>query len=300
MEYFAPTALQDAVDFLQQSGKAGVAIVAGATDWFPARGDRPLHRPVMDITKIAELQGIERTAQGWRFGAAATWSDIVKADLPSCFAGLKAAAREIGSVQIQNVATLAGNLCNASPAADGVPPLLTLDAAVEIASLSGVRSVPLTNFVLGVRQTALQPGEMVTAITVPALPTQFGEGVGCFIKIGARKYLVISITMVAALVAVADGKITEARVAVGACSAVAQRVPMLEAALRGCTAAQVEAAICPAHLEMLSPISDMRGSALYRADAAFELCRRAVAGSVAGALAVAPDSAVQKGGIGHG
>ena len=137
---------------------------------------------------------------------------------------------------------------------------------------------------------------MVTAITVPALPMQFGEGVGCFIKIGARKYLVISITMVAALVAVADGKITEARVAVGACSAVAQRVPMLEAALRGCTAAQVEAAICPAHLEMLSPISDMRGSALYRADAAFELCRRAVAGSVAGAL----DSAVQKGGIGHG
>jgi CO/xanthine dehydrogenase FAD-binding subunit len=100
---------------------------------------------------------------------------------------------------------------------------------------------------------------MVTAITVPALPTQFGEGVGCFIKIGARKYLVISITMVAALVAVADGKITEARVAVGACSAVAQRVPMLEAALRGCTAAQVEAAICPAHLEMLSPISAQRG-----------------------------------------
>jgi CO/xanthine dehydrogenase FAD-binding subunit len=132
------------------------------------------------------------------------------------------------------------------------------------------------------------------------LPAQFGQGVGCFIKIGARKYLVISITMVAALVAVADGKITEARVAVGACSAVAQRVPMLEAALRGCTAAQVEAAICPAHLEMLSPISDMRGSALYRADAAFELCRRAVAGSVAGALAGAPDSAVQKGGIGHG
>jgi CO/xanthine dehydrogenase FAD-binding subunit len=292
LEYFVPTTLQDAVDFLQQGGKNGVEIVAGATDWFPARGERPLCQPILDITKIAELQGIERTLQGWRFGAAVTWSDILTADLPNCFAGLKAAAREVGSVQIQNVATLAGNLCNASPAADGVPPLLTLDAAVEIASLSGVRSVPLTEFVLGVRQTALQPGEMVTAVTVPVLPMHVSEGVGCFIKIGARKYLVISITMVAALVAVADGKIAEARVAVGACSTVAQRVPMLEAALRGCTAAQAEAVICPAHLEALSPISDMRGSASYRADAAFELCRRAVASALTGAA--------QNGGLSHG
>ena len=283
-----PTALRDAVDILQTTGKGGVAIVAGATDWFPARGDKPLGRPVMDITKIAELQGVARTQQGWRFGAAVTWSDIIKADLPSCFEGLKVAAREVGSVQIQNVGTLAGNLCNASPAADGVPPLLTLDAGVEIASASGVRSVALTDFVLGARQTVLQPGELVTAVVVPAMPLPLAAGGGCFIKIGARKYLVISITMAAALLAVSDGKIAAARVAVGACSAVAQRVPMLEAALLGCPPAQAVAAMQPAHLAALSPISDMRGSAQYRAEAAFELCRRAVAG------------ALQKGALGHG
>ena len=89
-----PTALEDAVDILQHGGDEGVEILAGATDWFPARGERPLQKSVMDITRVAELQGISQTKQGWRFGAAATWTDILKADLPICFDGLKAAALE--------------------------------------------------------------------------------------------------------------------------------------------------------------------------------------------------------------
>ena len=272
-----PTRLEDAVNILQNSGHDGVAIVAGATDWFPARGEKPLQQPVLDINKIIELQGITCTPQGWRIGAAVTWSDIITADLPKCFNGLKAAAREVGSVQIQNSGTLAGNLCNASPAADGMPPLLTLDASVELASPAGIRIVPLSDFVLGVRQTALGPAELVSAILLPEVSA---TAIGSFVKIGARKYLVISITMVAALISVVSGRIIEARVAVGACSAVAQRVPLLEAALLGCGVADAVDQIHPAHLEQLSPISDMRGSAQYRGEAALELCRRAVTGAL--------------------
>ena len=286
--------MREAVKLLAEKGD-DARVLAGGTDLIvQMRGRRFQPERVVDIKKIPEVNELTFSARkGLRIGAAVPCHTIYgNTDVIERFPGIVDCAMIIGGIQIQGRATIGGNLCNASPAADGVPPLLTLDAAVEIASLSGVRSVPLTEFVLGVRQTALQPGEMVTAVTVPVLPMHVSEGVGCFIKIGARKYLVISITMVAALVAVADGKIAEARVAVGACSTVAQRVPMLEAALRGCTAAQAEAAICPAHLEALSPISDMRGSASYRADAAFELCRRAVASALTGAA--------QNGGLGHG
>ncbi|TGT02573.1 xanthine dehydrogenase family protein subunit M, partial [Mesorhizobium sp. M2D.F.Ca.ET.171.01.1.1] len=97
---------------------------------------------------------------------------------------------EVGSVQIQNVASVAGNLCNASPAADGVPALLVLDAEVELRSTKATRQLPLGEFILGNRSTALQPGEMVTAIRVPK---RSAVGASAFVKLGARRYLVISI-----------------------------------------------------------------------------------------------------------
>ena len=98
-------------------------------------------------------------------GARTTWTDLVRHPLPPAFDALKQAAREVGSVQIQNVASVAGNLCNASPAADGVPPLLALDAEVELRSARRARAcLPLGDFILGNRRTALQAGELVTAI----------------------------------------------------------------------------------------------------------------------------------------
>ncbi len=145
-------------------------------------------------------------------------SDVLAADLPSCMDGLKAAAREVGAWQIQNAATVAGNLCNASPAADGVPPLLALNAAVTVQSATGSRTMPLQHFILGNRRTALAPGEMLTHIHVPAHDPRTRS---VFLKLGARRYLVISIAMVSAVVLCArDGTIADLRVAVGACSAV--------------------------------------------------------------------------------
>jgi CO/xanthine dehydrogenase FAD-binding subunit len=175
----------------------------------------------------------------WRIGAAASWRTLIDADVPPAFDGLKAAAREVGSVQIQNRATIVGNLCNASPAADGVPPLLTLDAEVEIAGAAGLRYLPLSAFILGNRKTALADGEMVSALRIPAAST---AGQSSFLKLGARSYLVISISMAALRLEVDEaGIIRDMSLSIGACSEVAKRMDQLEDALRNTALATASA-----------------------------------------------------------
>lgn len=270
MPYHSPTELSAA---LQIAAETGGKIVAGGTDVFPSaqQGITPHH--YLDVTRVSGLRGVDHTADGIRIGAATTWSDIVKAPLPAAFDGLKQAALEVGSIQIQNAGTIAGNLCNASPAADGVPPLLTLDAMVEVASAArGTRVVPLSEFIQGVRRTALAADELVTAVRIPPLPQGARSG---FEKLGSRRYLVISITMTAALIACdSSGRITQARVAVGSCSAVAQRLPALEEAILGQRPEEIT--VTSDHLAPLSPIDDVRGSGAYRLDVAAEQCLRAI------------------------
>jgi CO/xanthine dehydrogenase FAD-binding subunit len=274
VHYIAPSSLREALEVL---GQESHRILAGGTDFYPALQDRPITFDTLDISGVSGLRGIDKTDQGWRIGATTTWTDILRAPLPPCFDALKAAAHEVGSIQIQNAGTVAGNLCNASPAADGVPPLLTLDSQVEITSLSGLRVLPLAAFITGVRDTALRPGEMVTAVLVPEQP----EGArSAFRKLGSRTYLVISIAMVSVLlVPGADARLADARIAVGSCSPVACRLPALEAALRGgaCEPAALAGCLRPEHLAPLSPIDDVRGSASYRLEAVEELLRRALA-----------------------
>ncbi|WP_374377484.1 xanthine dehydrogenase family protein subunit M [Dongia sp.] len=270
--FLQPASLSAAIDLLaQQGGK----LLAGGTDFFPALGQGVEPRPIIDISQLPELGRIEVGKESIRLGAGVTWSAVASALLPPGFDGLKAAAREIGSIQIQNRGTIGGNLCNASPAADSVPPLLTLDAEVEIASPRGSRTLPLADFILGNRRTALAADEIVTAILVPA---NRGDFTSHFVKLGSRRYLVISIVMIAvALSRAADGAIAEARVAVGSCSAVAQRLPLLEASLIGCrSVSDIAKNVLPQHLGTLSPIDDVRASATYRRDAAATLVRRAV------------------------
>ena len=273
-DYLRPRDLDEALKALTRP----CTVLAGGTDFYPARVGRSVAEDVLDIAGISALRGISDTPSGWRLGATTTWSELVEADLPPLFNGLKQAGREVGGRQIQNAGTLAGNLCNASPAADGVPALLALDAEVEIASLAGRRRLALAAFVTGVRKTALHPGELVTAIHVPRPRHAARAG---FLKLGARRYLVISIAMASAVLEVADGKVAAARIAVGACSPVAQRLPSLEAALMGRTfdkslSEHVEAT----HLAPLSPIDDVRGSAAYRSEAVLTLLRRLLSGLV--------------------
>jgi CO/xanthine dehydrogenase FAD-binding subunit len=273
IRYAKPRSVDEALALL---GEGPWRLLAGGTDFYPALGNRPLRENVLDINGLAELRGISETGTHIVVGARTTWTDIVAHRLPPAFNALKEAAREIGSIQIQNTATVAGNLCNASPAADGVPTLMVLDAEVEVRSRQVTRHLALGEFILGNRRTALQPGEMVTAIRIPR---RASAGQSSFFKLGARRYLVISIAMCAARISVNDtGLVEDAAVAVGACSAVAQRLAALEAALRGLPAdGNLGSVIRAAHLAGLQPIDDVRGSAEYRREAAREIVVRAVA-----------------------
>jgi len=250
-------------------------LLAGGTDVFPGAGERPLTGRIVDISAIRDLRGVTRTSGEIRIGAATTWTDLVREDLPPAFDALRAAAREIGAVQIQNRGTIGGNLCNASPAADGAPPLLILNAEVELASTRGLRRMPLSRFLTGNRRTLLQADEILTAVLVAApAPAMHST----FLKLGARRYLVISIAMAAVLLDVGeDGRVRDARLALGACSAVAQRLPAAEASLIGQPAdADFSARLRLEHLAALTPIDDARASADYRRAAALILLRRAV------------------------
>jgi CO/xanthine dehydrogenase FAD-binding subunit len=269
-DYVRPAELDGALRALR-AGR--YVVLAGGTDFYPARVGRPLSDDVLDISAIPALNGITRQGSTWRIGALTTWAELRDASLPSWFEGLKQAARTIGGEQVQNRATLCGNICNASPAADSVPNLLALDAVVELASLGGRRLVPIGSFILGNRRTARRPDELVTALLIaePSRPAR-----SRFLKLGARAYLVISIVMVAALLeATADGKVAAARVAVGACSAAAQRLFALERVLVGRPLdGRLGGAASAEHLEGLRPIDDIRATAAYRRDAALTLVRR--------------------------
>lgn len=252
-------------------------VLAGGTDLYPGAGAR-LAGPVIDLGAVAGLSGL-RSGPALRIGAFTTWTTLAEAHLPPALRALQQAARQVGGRQVQNAGTIGGNLCNASPAADGVPPLLAVGAEVELASHFGTRRLALSEFLLGPRRTALDPDEVLTAILIPDSGLQ---GRSAFVKLGARSHLVISITMVAARLVVDAGRVVDAAVSVGSCSPVAVRLATVEAALRGSPLSESVDRI-QAHdvTAALSPIDDVRATAAYRREAAVELVRRAVAEALA-------------------
>ena len=278
--YERPTRLDDALAMLDERPHR---ILAGGTDVFPAdaaavgwgqRGvDHPDGVPMLDVTAVGELSGIRRLPGRVDIGASVTWTEAIDAGLPPWFDCVRLAAREVGGHQIQNRGTIAGNLCNASPAADGVPALLVLDARVRLRHLGGTREIPLREFITGNRRTCLRPNELMTAIVVPS---PAGGARSTFLKLGARRYLVISIAMAAACLELRDGRVRDARVSVGACSEVAQRLGGLEARLEGVPAADAPDMVREADFAPLSALSDVRASARYRRHGARVLVRRAL------------------------
>lgn len=279
--YLRPKTLDDALAAL--AGRSCI-LLAGGTDHYPARVAHTPDEDIIDISGLDDLREIEARADHWWLPCLATWTDVIETTLPARFDAMKQAARQVGGAQVQNAGTIVGNLCNASPAADGIPCLLALDAVVELASVRGRREVGVADFVLGPRRTARAADEIVVGVRIPRDPDP-ARTASAFEKLGARRYLVISIAMVAAVVAFApDGRIVRARVAVGACSPRAERLPGLEAALVGQW--PDPALVRTEHLAPLAPIDDVRARGDYRRRAALELTRRAVA-----ALAPARDVA---------
>jgi CO/xanthine dehydrogenase FAD-binding subunit len=270
--YLRPTTLEEALHALAESRGT---ILSGGTDFFPAQGDRPIANSIVDISGIADIKGIQTTDKVIQIGGRTTWTELLAAALPRGFDGLKSAAREIGGVQIQNFGTVAGNLCNASPAADSVPALLALDASVNLASVSGTRSIGLPEFITGNQATARRPDEILVSVEIPR---RLENSISAFLKLGARRYLVISIAMVAVnIVADRSGRIEEALVAVGACSVKAERLHDLESTLGGkLLRPGIGSGVTAKQLAKLSPIDDARGTTAYRKEAAQILVARAL------------------------
>lgn len=165
---------------------------------------------------------------------------------------------------------IAGNLCNASPAADTAPPLLVLDASVKLQSPDGERIVPLAEFFLGPEQTVAKPEEVLTEVIIP-----LQEGTSAFIKLGRRKAFTLSITSVAAFARVKNGRFEEVRVALGAVAPTPMRARKVEEALKGKEANKenIEKA-AESVKEECCPITDVRASAEYRTEMAYVLTKR--------------------------
>ena len=278
--YERPTRLDEALAIL---GERRYRILAGGTDVYPADAAavgwgapgvaHPRSAPILDIGALDAMAGIRCLPDRVEIGALVTWTEAIASGLPGWFDCVRQAAREVGGRQIQNRGTLAGNLCNASPAADGVPALLTLDARVRLQRLGGSREVPLDAFITGNRRTCLRTDELMTAIVIPSPPAGARS---TFIKLGARRFLVISIAMVAIRLELKDGRIHDPRVAVGACSEMAQRLPNLETRLEGAPASEAPYLMRDEDFAALSPLDDVRASASYRRHGARVLVRRAL------------------------
>jgi CO/xanthine dehydrogenase FAD-binding subunit len=269
--FLRPGSLNEALAALAQTGGT---ILSGGTDLFPATTASQLTGTIIDISQLSELGGIQFSPDVIRIGARTTWTEVASASLPPGFEGLRAAAREIGGVQIQNQGTVGGNICNASPAADGVAALMALDAEVTLASHSASRRIPLADFVQGNRATARQPHEILTSLLIPR---HWDNAASSFLKLGARRYLVISIVMVAANLVITRGTVSKAAICVGSCSPKALRLRDLERALAGVSVStRLSELIQSEHFSSLSPIDDVRATAAYRHEAAQILVRRAL------------------------
>ena len=278
--YYGPVALEDA---LRRLAEAPHTVLAGGTDLYPADAHRrgwgevslsvESARPVLDISNVDGLDQIEVDPHTVTIGARVTWSEAVASKLGGWFDSVRKAAVKVGGPQVQNRGTLVGNVCNASPAADGVPALLALDASVRVQRLGATRDIPLGKFITGNRKTILGADELVSAIVIP-VPA--AGTISTFLKLGARRHLVISIAMVAATVRTDGNRISGAAIAVGACSPVAVRLADLEKRLVGVSLTDASAEIRATDAQHLAAIDDIRASGAYRHGAALELTRRAL------------------------
>lgn len=269
-----PQSLEEAVRHLE--GDPGLVPIAGCTDLM-VRGPEALHRMdrVIDLLGIPDLRGIREVPGGLEIGAATTFTEIrSSAAVQGAFPSLAEAAGQVGGWQIQNRATLGGNLANASPAGDSLPVLLALEAVVVVAGRQGFREIPYTAFHKAYRKTALEPGEIIVRVRLPRLP----EGaVQAFRKVGTREAQAISKVVVALVGRVADGRIAELRLAAGSVAPVPVRLRAAEEAGRGLApgAAAADLAGREAAREV-EPIDDVRSTADYRRFALERVVRRMV------------------------
>jgi CO/xanthine dehydrogenase FAD-binding subunit len=276
-----PRDLQDALRFLAENAGEGWTPLAGGTDVLVALDHGVETRSSwLDLGRLREgLGGIEATDGRFRVGGLATMTDVRRSVLLHGACPLIAeAAATVGALQIQNRATVAGNIVNASPAGDTLPVWLALDADIELASVRGTRRVPYREFMTGYRQTALREDELLTAVEFPRLP---GTGWrGLYRKVGTRAAQAISkVVMVGLARSDGRGAYDDVRLAFGSMAPVTVRAQAAEAAaLAGAPGETAGEQAAAALTRDLTPIDDVRSTGAYRMRVAQNLVREFVAG----------------------
>jgi len=260
-DYLRATTLDEALGALAKW--PGARAIAGGTDWMiPARAGAETPNAVINIFRVPELKTITRTKDALELGACVTVAQLLKSSevLEHAPVVWKAADR-FASPLVRARATVGGNLCNASPAADLSLALLAADATVTLASQRGRRSLPLADFVQGPRKTARAADELVVSVRIPLRRTQVTR----FEKSGTRPGLEISMAAVAFVATLEDGRVLEPRIACGAVGPVPLRAKKAEALIAGkkLDADLIEACVEAAAAE-IKPIDDLRATARYR------------------------------------
>lgn len=272
LEYYEPQEVGDAIRLLSEHGEQA-RLLAGGTDLLiQMEGRRLQPRAVIYCARIPDLRGITWSQEGGlRVGAAATLREVENHPaIVDRYPALARGAKEVGSVQIRNLATLAGNLCNASPSADTSPALLAYDCEVEIAGPGGTRCVPVAEFWTGPGRTVLARGEMVVAMRLPPPPA----GLRSFYhKLAVRKAMDLAMVGVTVTLWPGNGAARQVRIALGAVAPVCLRAAEAETAIAGGGAAAIEQAADLAEAAA-SPIDDHRASAAYRRAMVRVLTRR--------------------------
>jgi CO/xanthine dehydrogenase FAD-binding subunit len=256
VDVLTPRNLQEALR-LKAEVPAARPIQGGTDVMVELNFDRARPQALLNLNEVGELRGWSRENGTLRLGSGLTYTEAMAPPLAEAFPALAEAARTVGSPQIRNRGTIGGNLGTASPAGDALPPLLVRGADVELASVRGVRTMPLREFLVGPKRNALEPDELVTAVTVAARP-----GSETFMKVGPRNAMVIAVVSLA--LRVDDGELVASFGSAGPVTGLV-RAPVAER--RGFPDAVAAAA---------SPIDDVRGTAAYRRHALRVLTTRAL------------------------
>lgn len=274
LRYEAPATLEAAIAAL--SAEAGVTrLLAGGTDVLvQVHSDMIEPDLLLDLKKIPAFKELRKEAGGWRIGAGVTGMELISnpafaAQWPGVVDGVKL----IGSIQVKGRATLAGNLCNASPAADSVPPMIAAGAIANVAGPSGKRDVPVEQIVTGPGRTSLAKGEIITSFFIPDAPAGSGSAYQRFTPRTEMDIAVVSVAV--ALTLDAAGVCTGARVALGA---VAPTVVLSKEAANAITGTKLDEAaldkLASAASAACKPIDDKRGTIEFRTKVAGVLARR--------------------------
>ncbi len=287
-EYFSPTTLAEAISFLNQYGSDARALAGGTDLLIRMKRKQWTPRAVVSLRRVPGLRDISLNGDpsteftlseanvlraGLHLGAAVTLNDLIRSSIiREHYPVLAQTASKMAGVQVRNLATVGGNLCNASPAADTAPPLIALNARAVIVGKNGERVVPLDEFFVGVGKSVLAPAEVLREIIVPRQDDSMRAS---YIKLEHRAAMDIAIVGVGVWVKVKSGVCEDARIVLGAVAPTPRRAKRAEEVLRGkaLTGERIREAARVAVTES-QPIDDVRGSAWYRREMVELLTRR--------------------------